>query len=190
VREGEIDVFLADVSGHGVGAGIVMGMVKSSIRTLIRAGPALESLVTDLNAVLSELTTPEMFATFACIRIRPGGAAEYALAGHLPILHLVAATGDVRELPNDNLPLGIEAGERFVSGNVRLEAGDTLAVFTDGLVEVMNAEGRQLGMPALRDAFVRESRRELPALYAALMGAARSHGKQSDDQSVVLVRVS
>ncbi len=189
VRDGEVDVFLADVSGHGVGAGVVMSMVKSSIRTLVRSRPSLASLTTDLNAVLSELTTPEMFATFACLRLGGSGEGEFALAGHLPLLHFIAAEGVVRELPNDNLPLGIDADERFASGRVRVAPGDTLALYTDGLIEVMDAQGRQLGLAALRDVFAREARRPLSELAAALMNAARSHGAQSDDQSVVLVRV-
>ncbi len=189
VRDGEVDVFLADVSGHGVGAGVVMGMVKSSIRTLIRTRPSLEGLVTELNAVLSELTTSDMFATFACVRLTDGTTAEFALAGHLPILHFIAATGQVRELPNDRLPLGIDADEKYLSGRVPVATGDTLAMFTDGLVEVMNSQGRQLGLAALKDTFGREARSTLPALHTALLGAARSHGEQNDDQSVVLIRV-
>jgi len=189
VRDGQVDVFLADVSGHGVGAGVVMGMVKSSIRTLMRSRGSLEGLVTDLNAVLSDLTTDDMFATFACVRIKPGAAAEFALAGHLPILHYIAATGEVRDLPNDRLPLGIDAAEQYITGRAPVARGDTLVMVTDGLVEVMDTAGRQLGLAALRDTFKREARSPLPTLHAALIGAARAHGVQSDDQSVVLVRV-
>jgi len=188
-RDGQVDVFLADVSGHGVGAGVVMGMVKSSIRTLMRSRGSLEGLVTDLNAVLADLITSEMFATFACVRLRSGGAAEYALAGHLPIWHFIAATGEIRDLPNDRLPLGIDAAEQYITGRAPVARGDTLAMITDGLVEVLDPAGRQLGMGELREMFRSNARESLPALHGALIGAARAHGAQADDQSVVLIRV-
>lgn len=145
VRGDEVDVYLADVSGHGVGAGIVMAMVKSAIRTRLRQSAALPDLLTDLNAVLGELMKPGMFATMACVRLRrEAGAmrAEYALAGHLPILLKPAAQSRVVDLPNERLPLGVSEEERFVSGGVTLSPGDMLLLFTDGLIEVQNSAGR------------------------------------------------
>ncbi len=68
-----VDVYLADVSGHGVGAGIVMSMVKGAIRMRLRAGGSLPALAADLNAVLTELTRDDMFATFAAVRASPQG---------------------------------------------------------------------------------------------------------------------
>lgn len=188
VRGGEVDALLADVSGHGVGAGIVMGMVKSSARSLLLSSPPVDRLLTDLNIVLEQLTRPEMFATMAVVRLGPDGRGEYGLAGHLPIFHYRAATGGVDELPNEHLPLGVEAGETFRSGQVRVEPGDTLILLTDGLMEVRSAEGRELGLPALRTVIERHGAGPLPALLGAIMGAARAHGAQSDDQSVLLIR--
>ncbi|MCC6678407.1 MAG: serine/threonine-protein phosphatase [Phycisphaerales bacterium] len=189
VRGGEVDVLLADVSGHGVGAGIVMGMVKSSARTLLRSSPPVDRLLTDLNVVLAELTRPEMFATMAIIRVGPDGRGEYGLAGHLPIYHYRAATGEVTELPNEHLPLGVEAEEVFCSGEVLVAPGDTLVVFTDGLMEVRNAAGRELGLAAIREVVRSRGGGTLEELRDAILGIARGHGAQADDQSVLLVRL-
>ena len=62
---GRTDVFVADVSGHGVRAGVVMGMVKSAIRTRLRAGGAVDEVLRDVNEVIYELTSPELFVTAA-----------------------------------------------------------------------------------------------------------------------------
>jgi serine phosphatase RsbU (regulator of sigma subunit) len=188
-RRAGVDIYLADVSGHGVGAGIVMGMVKSAIRMCLRNEPPLESLVTDLNAVLTDLTRPNMFATFACLRIPVDGPIQYALAGHLPILHAIASSGEVREIPNQHLPLGITFDEDYLSGTLTASPGDTLAILTDGLTEVQNADGKELGFAAIREAFRANSSRSLPELHDAVVAAARSHGPQLDDQSLILVRV-
>jgi serine phosphatase RsbU (regulator of sigma subunit) len=192
----ELDVFVADVSGHGVAAGLVMGMVKSAIRTRLRAGASLDELVRDLNLTLGELMAEGMFVTLACVRVRGGGPgpreAEFALAGHLSILHFVRATGEVRELPNEALPLGVLADEAYRSGRVAVSAGDVLAVFTDGLTEVQDARGKELGFAAqracLREACVGAGA-DGAAIADALLARARAHGPQLDDQSVLVVRV-
>jgi serine phosphatase RsbU (regulator of sigma subunit) len=185
----EVDLYLADVSGHGVGAGIVMGMVKSSIRTLLRQRRGLDEVTTELNAVLVELTRPDMFATFACLRVRPGGVVEYALAGHLPIWVWRSRQRRLEELPNQHLPLGIDPDHRFAAGSVSLEPGDTAAILTDGLLEVMDSGGRQLGLQALRRVFSDAASGDAAAIPRALFAAAAAHGKQTDDQSIAVVRI-
>ena len=186
--EGRTDVLLADVSGHGVAAGIVMGMVKSSARTLLRSSPSVERLLTDLNIVLSDLTRPEMFATMVVVRVEAAGTVEFGLAGHLPILHVRGSDGSVMEHPNDALPLGIEPAERYRIGTTVLSAGDTLVLLTDGLTEVQNAAGRELGLGAIRDLLATRGREPLGELRAAVLSLAETHGTQIDDQSIVLIR--
>jgi len=182
------DIILADVSGHGVGAGIVMGMLKSSARTLLRSSPSVQQLLTDLNVVLSDLTKPNMFATMAVVRLLPGGAFEFGLAGHLPIFHFRATSNDVIDLPNQSLPLGIEPDERFEVGASILARGDTLLLITDGLVEVQNAAGREFGLAALRELFRTSATRPLAEVRDTILAAALAHGTQLDDQSLVLIR--
>lgn len=189
-RDHELDVFLADVSGHGVGAGIVMGMLKASIRTrLLAAGDDLGSVLRDVNRITADLTRPEMFATLACARLRTGGAVSYALAGHLPIFHFVAAERRWTRLENEHLPLGIDADIEFTSGTLRAGPGDLLVFLTDGFVEVMDQRGEQFGLD--RVAQVLETAPVAPpaAIARALLDAARAHGTQTDDQSVLVVRV-
>lgn len=184
---GRTDILLADVSGHGVGAGIVMGMVKSSARTLLRSATSIDRLVSDLNVVLTDLTRPEMFATLAALRVFPDGRFEFCLAGHLPILHR-RADGSVLEHPNGSLPLGIEASETYTAGSALLAPGDTLLLITDGLIEVQNADGRELGLAAVRDAFAAAGGRPLPEVRRALFDLAERHGRAHDDRSLILVR--
>jgi len=191
LREGLLDVYLADVSGHGVKAGLVMGMVKSAIRMRQRSTPSLDVLVSDLNAVLADLMMADMFTTMACVRIarRDGSTcAEFALAGHWPILH-VTSSGTLTELPNEHLPLGVDSNELFQSGVVQLRAGDLLVLITDGLIEVQNSAGKELGFAVFKELIVRDRAKPLTELHDAVLNLARQHGKQLDDQSLVLVRV-
>jgi serine phosphatase RsbU (regulator of sigma subunit) len=190
-RDREIDVFLADVSGHGVGAGIVMGMLKASIRTrLLAAGDDLGHVLRDVNRVTTDLTRPEMFATLACARVRADRSVSYALAGHLPIFHFVASEQRWNRLENEHLPLGIDADVDFTSGTLTAGPGDLLVFLTDGLVEVMNAKGDQLGLEAISRVLESATESTPQAITDALLQAARSHGTQNDDQSVLVVRVA
>ncbi|MBC7836032.1 MAG: SpoIIE family protein phosphatase, partial [Phycisphaerales bacterium] len=122
-HDGVIDVCLADVSSHGVRAGVVMGMVKSAIRTRLLVPTPLHDLLNDLNTVLAGAIEPGMFATFAALRFQPdptlpAGAlrVQYALAGHLPIFHITPSRA-VTDLPNQSLPLGLFPEESYLCGD-------------------------------------------------------------------------
>lgn len=198
----EIDAYLADVSGHGVAAGIVMGMVKSAIRTRLRQRSTLSTLIDDVNGVLSDLTQPHMFATLACVRCAPNPdgtvGVEYALAGHLPIVVVRARSaggaggdaGAAEEFHNDGLPLGVMPGERYAAGRATLAAGDLLAMFTDGLSETQDRAGREMGLRGVRDAIVRAAAMPtLQGVHDAVLAEVRARGRQADDQTLVLIRV-
>lgn len=186
--DGGADVIIADVAGHGVGAGIAMGMLKSSVRTILRRPVGLAELLSELNAVLSQLLRPGTFATAAVVRLGPDNRAEYALAGHLPILRR-RLDGSVESLANEALPLAVEAAETFAIGSVTLEPGETLLLFTDGLIEVQALNGRQLGLAAFTQAFSQSSAGDPRSIAPALFELARAHGPQTDDQSLVVIRV-
>lgn len=188
---GGVDVFLADVSGHGVRAGVGMAMVKSALR--MRLGnrgerPSLGELATDLNRVMHEVTEADMFATLASVRIMPGGEVEYALAGHHAVL-LCRADGRVEELCNEALPLGVIADERVGSGHVRCEPGDVLALYTDGLSEAFDASGRVIGEGPVRAALVDARERGARGVHDAIVGAVGELGRQADDQTLVIVKI-
>ncbi len=190
-----VDVFLADVSGHGVRAGVLMAMVKSAIRTRLlnpsgsSVTASLSDVVTDLNQIVASLAEPDMFVTFACLRIRNGGQVDYVLAGHHPILRVSAATGAIEELPNESLPLGIDRREVFKGGSVSARPGDLFALTTDGLFEVKDAGGAQLGRASIDRVIVDQARRPLREILTTVLHAARAHGPQDDDQTLVLARV-
>lgn len=190
-RDSEIDVFLADVSGHGVGAGIVMGMLKASIRTrLLVGGDDLGSVLRDVNRIVVDLTRPEMFATLACARVRPDRTVQFALAGHLPILHFAAASRVWRRLDNEHLPLGIDPDGGYASGSFQAAAGDLLALFTDGLTEAMNARGEQFGLDQFASLLEQHAEQPIEVICERVLLAVRAHGTPIDDQSLLLVRLT
>lgn len=189
VSPDRLDVLLGDVSGHGVGAGIVMAMLKGCIRTRLLRAADLGEAVADTNAVLTELTEPHMFATFVALRVRSDKAVEFALAGHLPIYHYKAETREWAQHPNECLPLGVDGSERFLAGSARVSSGDVLAVFTDGLMEVQNAAGEELGLEGVEALLKQSISPSLGSMYDGVMAGVAAHGPRLDDQSLVLVRI-
>jgi len=189
VANGAVTLFLADVSGHGVAAGVMMGMVKSAIRMRLRTGADLSVLLNDLNEVVCELTRPGMFVTFSCLRFDGTNRVQYALAGHLPTLCVRRGARAVEKLPNDSLPLGVMPEEKFAANTAECGPGDLFVLLTDGLTETMNKAGQLFGDDRIDSILLANADRPLSEIHSTLLSAVRGHGPQGDDQTIFLARV-
>ncbi len=187
-HQGGTDLVLADVSGHGVRAGVVMAMVKSGLRTGLQVPSGLGEILTRLNRLLDECTTSEIYTTFAGLRLPDGGdrEIEFALAGHR-LLHVHAASGEIEKLDSQHMPLGM-LPQSCGSRRLVMEPGDLLAAYTDGLSETEDAAGRQLGDGPIEQVILEKARSSLEEIQEAVFSLADSHGAQTDDRSLLLVR--
>jgi serine phosphatase RsbU (regulator of sigma subunit) len=181
--------YVADVSGHGVAAGLLMGMAKSTIRTQLRGSGSLDSLLETSNAVLSDLKAPTMFVTFAGLQWTDP-ALRFTLAGHLPILRYSAADDDVEELSQPQLPLAMFEDTTYVSSEAPYGIGDVFVILTDGLTEVFDAADQEFGLDRVKALIKEHARTSLPQLEERLLDAVRRHGPQLDDQTLLLIRVA
>jgi len=188
-RDGTTDVIVADVSGHGVRAGVVMGMMKSALRTRLRAGGSVDEVLRDVNEVLCELTSPEMFVTAACLHVDDAGALLFAGAGHGAVLHHRREANAVSKLESDGLPLGIMADEQYSARVIEVAPGDTLLLTTDGLAETFSEQGEPFGEDRIERLFFEHAAKPLRDIHDAIMDEVRRHGPQSDDQTLLLVRL-
>jgi hypothetical protein len=183
--------YVADVSGHGVPAGMTMAMFKSAAHMVSPDGRPLANVLGDLNRVFSSLSAPNVFVTLAWI----AGGAEgpeltYALAGHLPILHYCKSEGRVKERSVSNLPLAIVPHAEFATASLTCQPGDLLAILTDGLTETADKQERELGLEPLKAAFLQHAALPLAEIADRLRATALERGPQGDDQTVLLVRRS
>jgi hypothetical protein len=179
--------YVADVSGHGVSSGVVMGMFKSALRMRLRQGGAVSALLDDLNAVLYPLKNSAMYVTAACVRGGDQGALEYAVAGHLPILH-VRVDGGVDEVTTPQVPIGMFEQYTFTSASIACARGELLALITDGLTEVFDRSDRELGIDAVKRLLAASAGRPLREIADAIVAQSRAHGAQLDDQTLLLIR--
>jgi hypothetical protein len=130
--EGILALSVGDVAGHGVEAAARMG----ELRTATTALRLVQSAPDDLVAVLHRLATGlGYFATAICARLDHAGSLFWASAGHLPPL-LIRASGDVEVLSSEQSPpLGVQYRQRVPINRYRLDRGDVVLFYTDGLIE-------------------------------------------------------
>jgi serine phosphatase RsbU (regulator of sigma subunit) len=184
-------VYVADVAGHGIQAGVFMGMVKSSVRTALLRPGSLSRLLDDLNRVVFDVkTATATYVTFAGLRCGANGRVEYSLAGNGPILHYKAQSRTVTELAMEQFPLGLFGNATFQSGFIDIEPGDILALSTDGLSETTDADDQQFGLGRMREIIARMAAGPLAEITESVFEAVRRHGPQTDDETLVLVRAT
>jgi serine phosphatase RsbU (regulator of sigma subunit) len=177
--------YVADVSGHGVASGVVMGMFKSALRARMLSGVGLAALLADLNAILIPLKPATSFITFAGVR-SSGTRIECAVAGHHPVLRLRGTQVDEITLPQ--MAIGMFPEATFEAQEINWQPGDLLALVTDGLLEVFDAQDRELGPAGVRRVLTAHHDRPLAEIAEQLLAEARAHGPQLDDQTVLLIR--
>jgi hypothetical protein len=190
VADGDrVFVYLADVSGHGISAGILMGMLKTAIRQAWLTQQSLPALLDNVNAVLPAVKEPEMYATLAALRFDASSQVQIAVAGHPPILHYRKKSQDISRCAMRQYPLGLVAEPGYVSAQIICDPGDLFVVVSDGLLETMNAGAEEFGLDRLEKSVVAHATESLPEIYEALMRAVSAFGEQRDDRTVLIVRI-
>jgi sigma-B regulation protein RsbU (phosphoserine phosphatase) len=116
------------------------------------------------------------------------GGTLSSVAGHLPILHVRAATGEVQEVTTPQIPIGMFEDYRFTSATIACDRGDLLALITDGLTEVFDAQDRELGIDAIKQLLSESAALPLARIADRVVAIARAHGTQIDDQTLLLIR--
>jgi sigma-B regulation protein RsbU (phosphoserine phosphatase) len=187
--DGSLLAYVADVSGHGLAAGQLMGMLKTAIRVSRQLGQPPVATLESADRVLPAVKEPDMYATLALLCFDGSSEAEYALAGHPPILHYRAHTGDTAQLSMAQFPLGLLPGGRYSSQRVTYAAGDLFLMLTDGISEVPNANDEEFGLARLEQLLVQNAARPLQQLCEFIMNEVTHHGAQQDDQTLLLLRV-
>jgi serine phosphatase RsbU (regulator of sigma subunit) len=189
VQDGVLFCYVADVSGHGLQAGILMGMVKTAGRTLLLDGCGLAEVQDKMNRVLPSVKEQHMYMTFAGLRFAAGDEAEYAVAAHPPMFHWRAAANDVAMLGMEQLPIGMFEGVRYETSRVRFSKDDVFVITSDGILEVANKDGEEFSAERLKE-IMRESATWPPQrTIEAIMKEVKGFGQQKDDQTILVLRV-
>jgi len=186
---------IADVSGHGASAAVVMAMMQA----IVHAYPDFEHVRADrllhhLNTQLVRKKLDHSFVTAFAAGYEPAERMlRYACAGHYPPrIKKPGAGSPVTPLPvRAALPLAIADAFEIESQSIRLEPGDTLVMFTDGVIESFNANREMFGMEGL-DAAIHQCTGEPGCIIESVTKALAEHEggmRAADDQTIVAIRV-
>ena len=148
--DGRVYFVIADVSGKGVTAGLLMAGLQASFRIFTKNDPRPAELMMQLNVTLKENLPQSKFVTLFLGRLDTRtGVVEYANAGHTP--PLLIQHDAVQELGQTDLVLGVISRAEYNNRTVQLVPGDSLVIFTDGLSEAESIEHQEIASAMLQE---------------------------------------
>ena len=167
VQDGLTYLFVADVSGHGLPAAILVSLLKSYIHSETATDRSPADVMTELNDFLFGVSLPTQYATAALFRIGQDGEVVYANAAHPPFLLYQRERGRTAVLEQPSNLLGAMPGMTFDEERIQVSPGDTLFVYTDGLTDRLSPAGEFY--PLDRIARLLETDDDLTSLYDAIV---------------------
>jgi sigma-B regulation protein RsbU (phosphoserine phosphatase) len=190
-----VGIAIADISGKGISAALLMASLQAALRSQVLLDGALSEntaeLVTRLNRHLFLNTSSDRYATFfyATYDSR-SGVLRYTNAGHLPPLYVLGEK--VRKLEEGGMVVGLFDDCVYEQGRAEIAAGGLLVAYSDGLVEPENVYGEQFGIEQLTAEVLRHQHLPPQDLAEALVRAAEEWAgtqEQADDMTVIVARV-
>jgi len=145
MSSGELMGVLADVSGKGMAAALLSSMVLGALGTEFRSGNAPQEVLNRVNQLLCEKSLPDQFVTLFLFLLNPDGSGQFISAGHNTAYLFRRATGQIEALVPDAYFLGMFDFASYRSRALRIDKGDLLVVYSDGLTDAENPQGEMFG---------------------------------------------
>lgn len=191
LADGKFLVWIVDVSGHGVQSGLASATLSVIIDNL-HDRSHVEALVGQLNDALNRCARSDsLYATGFFMAVDADGSASYTSAGHPAVL---VRDGDrkLHELKSNSRPIGMLPDQRYAVDETCLAPGDTLLLYTDGVLEGTDRAGQEFGIARLRD-ILQNARGRPEELTGALYRAIAGHqdmAKLDDDVTFLAMRMA
>jgi len=192
--EDRIGVVVADVSGKGIPAALIMATFRAALRTEMKRQADLRAVAARLNDAVLEFRDAARFVTAVCCVLDTAtGELRYVNCGHNPPL-LLRGSGASETLRRGGSALGLFAGASFEAGAAELGPGDTLVLYTDGVVEPANSVDDDFGVErleaAVRAALGQSASEALRSVIDATRAFSGRDGYDDDFTLVVLNRLA
>ena len=188
-----VGILIADVSGHGLPSALIASMLQSALAAQSPHASDPTQVLAGLNrAIHGKFERHYVTASYLFVDTLQG-TVRYSGAAHPPFLVWQARTGRITEYVENGLMLGPFGDSPYSAGTLSLEPGDRVLLFTDGLLEVKNAAGRDFGVDGVRQ--ILECKHDLPPgrfadalLYALSNWSEDAIGpRQSDDITIIAI---
>ena len=189
---GRIALVLADVSGKGMPAALLMAGLQATMRTHCTAGLSdLATTMRRVNQLVYESTAPQHFVTLFVAEYNDvSRRLQYVNCGHNPPI-LIECNGIVQHLSATASVLGAFADWECAVEEVAMDFGDTLVLFTDGVTEAANNEGEEFGEERLIDALREHLHEKSARALEAVTRVVQEYGgkDQADDLTMIVARI-
>ncbi|MDZ4801874.1 MAG: SpoIIE family protein phosphatase [Bryobacteraceae bacterium] len=195
VDSNQVAIAIGDVAGKGISAALLMATIQSSFRSQLRSSKAglsvsTSALVDHLNQQLYADTAPEKYATFY-LGVYDDGASTltYTNAGHLP--PILVRNGTAERLEVNGMVVGAFPFAQYGESQIRLQSGDLVCFFTDGISEPENPYGEMFSEERIIDLLIRNAHLDDAAIIRSIMESVREwtgSDELQDDMTLLLVR--
>ena len=181
----QVGLLIADVSGHGVPAALIASMVKLAASSQRSTADDPASFLKGMNAALCG-NTQSQFVTAAYVHLNAqSGELRYSAAGHPPMLLL--RNGAITRVEENGLMLAAFDFASYANAVHKLESGDRILLYTDGIVEAANASGDFFGQDSLGDLLKSTAKLSSSSAADSIMTSVRRWSARQDDDLTVLV---
>lgn len=183
---------LADVSGHGISAALIMVMVRMIFKTISKNVKTPAELLILINKLLERELIVEKFVTMIYYSYNTEtGKLILSNAGHQPLLWFKFNEKKIHEVTTTGFPIGVMDNFEYKNRDISLSKGDIIIVYTDGFVELKNENKDEFGLERLKDIVLKhyESSSELITKHIIDAGSRFTNLPMQDDKTIVILKV-
>lgn len=191
VDDTSMGIILADVCGHGIPAALITGMLKAQVQALGRLDAPMELMRQVNDRLYPLLSSQQKFVTgvYATIDLE-SGEVLYASAGHNPVA-VLSTGGQIQLHDSTGMPIGAAEDINIGSARFQLQKGESMWLYTDGVFELANPEGRRYGRDRLIEAIRELEKPDLQSWVDSVLRRCREYAGTcpvKDDMSIIAVR--
>jgi serine phosphatase RsbU (regulator of sigma subunit)/pSer/pThr/pTyr-binding forkhead associated (FHA) protein len=190
-HDGKIFVALGDVSGKGTAAALLMSSLHAAIHAQVAARSSLLETVKSVNQYLADNTPSNRFVTLFIAELDSStGTLNYINAGHNPPL-IGRMDGTIQQLDSGGFPLGIIPMADYEVGQLQLNSGEALVIYSDGVSEANNLAGEEFGIERLSDVIAKNLTRSASGLrdkVESTLSEFTQTAPAGDDITLVIVK--
>ena len=190
-KERQLDLVIGDVSGHNVSAALMMAMTRSVLRSLMHEKISVSHVLRRANKLLFEdMNQTGFFISIFLMRYdRKTHTLTYANGGHHPVLWFQAKSGKIVPLDAEGLLLGVMSKVEFEEKSVRVEPDDILVMYTDGVVEASNSNGRMFGYGNLKRSVIRLAEKSAQEIVDAIFDRLSDFSQDKSQKDDITMQV-
>ncbi len=182
---------VADVSGKGIPAALLMSSTRSALRSMAKTISDVRKLVYELNNMLCEDLSDDRFITMVAMFLSDDGRLTLVNAGHDPVY--IVKDGEISSVDAEGVPLGILPDFEFEEKVVEVPEGAFIVAYTDGVPEARNLEGEEFGFERLEEVLSKldtdDPRKALETIKSSVFEFSKG-APQHDDTTIMVIRYS